>query len=70
MQPLLLCQDMRIRRNGGAGNIATLALGGVLGAHDITTDVNLDAGDRLHSYIDNNATVQNPTLIIEVAWRA
>lgn len=62
--------NMRIRRNGTAPNIATLALGGVLGAHDITTDVDLTAGDRLHSYVDNNTTVQNPTLIIEVAWRA
>jgi len=62
--------NMRIRKNGTVTNIATLALGGVLGAHDITTDVDLTAGDRLHSYLDNNTTVQNPTLIIEVAWRA
>jgi hypothetical protein len=61
---------MQIRKNGTLPNIATLALAGVLGAHDITTDVDLTAGDRLHSYIDNNTTVSNPTLIIEVAWRA
>ena len=62
--------NMRVRRNGTVTNIATLALAAVQGAQDITTDVDLTVGDRLHSYVDNNTNVKDPQLIIEVAWRA
>lgn len=62
--------NFRIRRNGTVTNIATLAVAAALGAHDTTTDVDLTAGDRLHSYIDTVANVDSPELIIEVAWRA
>ena len=62
--------NMRIRKNDTATNIATLAIAAAQGAHDLTTDTDLSAGDYLQSYLDATASVPDPVLIIEIAWRA
>jgi len=61
--------DMRIRKNGTATNIATLSIAAAQGAHDNTINVDLSAGDFLHSYLDAVAGVPDPVLIVEIAWR-
>jgi hypothetical protein len=61
--------DIRIRKNGTATNIATLAIAAAQGASDNTINVDLAAGDYLHSYLDAVAGVSDPVLIVEIAWR-
>lgn len=62
--------DMRLRKNDTATNIATLSLAATAGATDLTTDVDLAAGDYLQSYLDADSGVPDPVLVIEIAWRA
>ena len=40
-----------------------------MGASDNTIDVDVAAGDYLQSYIDADAGVPDPMLIVEIAWR-
>ena len=61
--------NMRIRKNDTATNIATLAIAAAQGASDLTTDINISAGDFLQSYLDATSGVPDPVLIIEIAWR-
>ena len=61
--------DLRIRKNDTATNIATLSIAAAVGASDNTIDVDVAAGDYLQSYIDADAGVPDPMLIVEIAWR-
>jgi len=62
--------NMRLRRNDSASNISTLAISAALGAHDTSLDINLSAGDFLQMYSDNASSVQDPMVIVEIAYRA
>jgi len=62
--------NMRIRKNDTATDIATLAIAAAQGGDDLTTNVDLSAGDYLQSYLDAGSGVPDPVLIIEIAWRA
>jgi len=61
--------DLRIRKNDQAADITTLNIPAALGAQDATIDVDVSAGDFLQSFLEAAAKVDDPTLIVEVAWR-
>lgn len=61
--------NFRLRSNDNASNVATLAISGALGAQDNTIDVNISAGDFLQMYSDNATAVEDPVVIVEVAYR-
>jgi hypothetical protein len=60
---------LHIRKNDTATNITSLAIAAAQGTQDNTIDVNLSAGDWLQSYETSTAVVQDPMLIVEIAWR-
>ena len=62
--------NMRLRSNDSASNIATLAISAAVGAHDTTLNVNITAGDFLQMYSDNASAVEDPMVIVEIAYRA
>ena len=61
--------DLRLRSNDNAANIATLSISGALGAQDTTVNVDISAADFLQMYSDNATTVEDPMIIVEVAYR-
>ncbi len=61
--------DVRVRKNDGASNIATLNISSSVGNSDTTADVDVSADDYLQSYLDSSSKVEDPMLVIEVAWR-
>lgn len=61
--------DMRLRSNDNAANIASLAVTAVIGAHTNTLNVDISAGDFLQMYSDNATAVQDPMVVVEIAYR-
>jgi hypothetical protein len=61
--------DIRVRKNDGVSNIATLNVSSSVGNSDTTTNVDLNADDYLQSYLEAASNVADPMLVIEVAWR-
>ena len=61
--------DIRIRRNGVATNIATLNISSAIGNSDTTLNVDLNANDYLQSYLESVSNVQDPVVVVEVAWK-
>ena len=62
--------NFRLRSNDNTSSVATLALGTVAGAHDTTLNVNISAGDFLQLYSDNASNVEDPMVVVEIAYRA
>lgn len=56
----------RVRKNGGAANLASLASGGAAGAHATNTDVDFSAGDVIQVYIDGTH-INRPFIMLEFA---
>lgn len=61
--------DMRIRKNDSTINVATLNISSTIGNSDITPNVDLSADDYLQSYLESTAGVEDPMVVVEVAWR-
>ncbi len=61
--------DMRLRSNDNAANIATLPVTAALGSQLNTLNVDISAGDYLQLYSDNATTVEDPIVIVEIAYR-
>ena len=61
--------DMRIRRNDSATNIVTLNISSAIGDSDTTLNVDLSANDYMQSYLDSAAKVEDPMVVVEIAWR-
>lgn len=62
--------DMRVRRNDTATNIATLNINSTIGNIDVSTNVDINANDYLQSYLSASNRVDDPVMVIEIAWRA
>jgi len=61
--------DVRVRKNDGASNIATLNISSSVGNSDVTANTDVSADDYLQSYLESASKVEDPMLVIEVAWR-
>ena len=61
--------DMRLRSNDNAANIATLAISTAIGAQDNALNVDISAGDFMQMYSDNATGVEDPMVIVEIAYR-
>ncbi len=62
--------DIYIRKNDATSNIATLSITSSLGSQDVGLNVDVDQTDFLQSYINAPGSgVQDPMVLIEVAWR-
>ncbi len=61
--------DMRLRTNDNAANIATLAIAAAIGAQDNALNVDISAGDFMQMYSDNATGVEDPMIIVEIAYR-
>ena len=61
--------DFKIRKNDISTNIATLALASAIGDQDVTLNIDVDQGDYLQSYIENTNKVDDPVIMVEIAWR-
>lgn len=62
--------DMRLRRNDTATNLATLTISSALGAVDGSINVDVSINDYLQAYLEASTRVQDPTFMLEMAWRA
>jgi hypothetical protein len=61
--------DIRIRRNDIATNIATLNISSTIGNSDTALNVDLTADDYIQSYLESVSGVQDPVVVVEVAWK-
>jgi len=61
--------DFRLRRNDSATNISTISVAASLGATDATINVDISANDFLQMYSDNASSVNDPMIIVEIAYR-
>ena len=61
--------DIRIRRNDVATNIATLNISSTIGNSDTALSVDLNADDYIQSYLESVSGVQDPVVVVEVAWK-
>ena len=61
--------NIRIRKNDSTTNIATLAVSGALGATDNTLNVDFSANDYFQCYSDNASAVNDPIVIVTIAFR-
>lgn len=61
--------DIRLRKNDVASNIASLNINTAIGNEDTSIDVNLDSSDYIQAYIENTNFVQDPVVVVEIAWR-
>lgn len=61
--------DFRLRSNDNAANISTLSLSSSTGGQDNTINVDTSQGDFLQMYSDNATAVEDPMVIVEVAYR-
>ncbi|MCK5603412.1 hypothetical protein KAR91_16120, partial [Candidatus Pacearchaeota archaeon] len=62
--------NFRIRKNDNSADIETLLVNGALGAHSTVLNTNITAGDFLQAYSDNASAVEDPVIIVEIAYRA
>jgi len=61
--------SFNVRRNDVATNVTSLAISASVGNEDISKNVDLNGGDFLQCQIGATTAVQDPMLIIEIAWR-
>lgn len=61
--------SLHCRSNDAATNIATLTLASELGNQRTDLNVNLSAGDYLQNYLEATSRVNDPVVIVEIAWR-
>lgn len=61
--------DINIRKNDVATDILTLSISAALGAQNGAANVDLSAGDYLQCYLDSAAKVEEPVVLVEIAWR-
>jgi len=61
--------SMRVRKNDALANVATLTVTASLGNDDDTLNIDLDQSDFLQMYSDNAANVQDPMVMVEIAYR-
>lgn len=61
--------DIRLRKNDVATNISTLNITAAIGDEDTSIDVDLSASDYLQSYLEAASNVEDPVVIVELAWR-
>jgi hypothetical protein len=62
-----------VRKNDVATNIESLqVMNGQVGAHDTssTIDTDISAGDFLQAWLDSDSNVEDPIVMVEIAWRA
>lgn len=62
--------DMHVRRNDVATNISSLTITTATGASDISVNVDVNANDFLQSFLSAAANVEDPMLVVEIAYRA
>lgn len=58
-----------IRKNDGVFGITSLTVTSAIGNHDNTINIDLNEGDYLQSYFSSNEKIQDPMIIVEIAWR-
>lgn len=61
--------NFRIRKNDVTTDIVTLTLASVIGDQDATLNIDVSQGDYLQSYIENANKVDDPVVMVEIAWR-
>lgn len=60
---------IEIRKNDDSTAETTLTLSSVSGNQDDAVNVDLNQGDYLQCYLSASSFVQNPVVIVEIAWR-
>ena len=58
-----------IRRNDVATNVASLTVSASVGAEDISQNVDLNSGDFIQAQVGSTVAVEDPMVVIEIAWR-
>lgn len=61
--------NVQLRNDDGTSAIATLALSSEAGNQRTDLNIDLAAGNFLQSYLDATNAVNDPVVIVEVAWR-
>lgn len=62
---------LRVRKNGSATNIQSLAMTAIDGNHSNTVNVDVDEGDRIQFYAETTTMfgIRDPLVWVEIAWR-
>lgn len=60
--------SVNLRSNNGSSNIATLAITSALGNQDTSTNVDLAQGDTLQAIFNSVVGVEDPMVLVEIAW--
>lgn len=60
--------SIRIRKNDSTANILTLAISG-MGNDNANVNVDLNAADYLQAYLESSGQVDDPVVVLEIAWR-
>jgi len=58
-----------VRRNDVATNVASIAIAAGVGNEDISQNVDLNSGDYLQGQLGATVAVEDPMVVIEIAWR-
>jgi len=58
-----------VRRNDVATNVTNLAISAGIGAEDISQNVDLNSGDFIQAQLGSTVPVDDPMVVIEIAWR-
>jgi len=58
-----------VRRNDVATNVTNLSIAAGVGAEDISQNVDLNSGDFIQAQIGATVAVEDPMVVIEIAWR-
>ncbi len=63
--------DFRIRKNDAVADILSLNLATAVGGADMSSSINVDVDttDYLQCYLDNTSNVEDPVVMIEIAYR-
>ena len=61
--------DIAVRKNDSPIDIATLGIVSTVGNSDTGLNVDLDTDDYIQSYLESTAGVEDPMVVIEIAWR-
>jgi len=57
-----------IRKNDGSSNIASISITSALGNQDTSVNVDLAQGDYLQAAFNSTAGVEDPMVLVEIAW--
>lgn len=58
-----------VRRNDVATNVASLAVTAAVGTEDISKNVDLNSGDFIQCQLGSTTAVDDPVVVVEIAWR-